>query len=298
MALNLNALRVFAAVADHRGFTRAAESLRLSQPAVSKAVRILEREVGTPLFERGVGGVRLTEAGDALHARARELFSVERSAEEELRALRGLEGGTLRVGASTTIATYLLPALLGDFRARHPGVHLRVTTANTRAIARRLLQRRLDVALVEGPVAHARIDVRPWRDDELVLLAGATHPFADRGSVTAHELTGQPFVSRERGSGTRRVAVAALRRVGVVPDWTLTLGSTEGVKQAAAAGLGLALVSELAAADLVALGRLRRIGVHGLQIRRAFTRLQLRDRVPSVATRAFDALLDAASHVG
>lgn len=297
MALNLHYLRVFTAVADRRGFTRAAASLHLSQPAVSKAVRSLEREVGTPLFERGARGVRLTEAGTALHARARELFAVERSAEEELRALRGLEGGTLRIGASTTIATYLLPALLGDFRARHPGVQLRVTTANTRAVARRLLQRRLDVALVEGPVVHSRIAVVPWRDDELLVLAGSGHAFARRRTVATRELDGQPFVARERGSGTRRVAMAALRDVGVAPDWTLTLGSTEAVKQAAAAGLGLTVVSALAAADLVALGKLHRVRVKGLAIRRTLTRLHLRDRAPSVAARAFDALLDAAAKI-
>ena len=298
MAINLHYLRVFAAVADHRGFTRAAAHLRLSQPAVSKAVRGLEREIGVPLFERGARGIRLTDAGDALHARARELFAVERTAEEELRALRGLEGGTLRVGASTTIATYLLPRLLGDFRARHPAVELRVMTANTRAVARRLLQRRLDVALVEGPVVHPRIDVQPWRDDELVVLAAAAHPLARQTSVPTRALHGVPFVARERGSGTRRVAVAALRAVGVEPEWTLTLGSTEAVKQAAAAGLGLAVVSALAAADLLALGKLRRVSVDGLTIRRTLTRLRLRDHAPSAAARAFDDLLDADASLG
>jgi DNA-binding transcriptional LysR family regulator len=297
MALNLNNLRVFAAVADHRGFTRAAAALHLSQPAVSKAVRGLEHQVGTPLLERGARSVRLTDTGAALHARARELFAVERSAEEELRALRGLEGGTLRVGASTTIATYLLPRLLGRFRARHPRVELRVTTANTRAIARRLLQRRLDVALVEGPVAHPRIAVVPWRDDALVVIAPVDHPLARRRRVAVDALAAEPFIARERGSGTRRVAEQALRAAGLAPRRVLTLGSTEAVTQAVAAGLGLAVVSALAAADLVALGKLRRVRVKGLVIRRTLARLQLRDRAPSVATRAFDALLDDAAKI-
>ena len=135
MALNLNGLRVFTAVVDRGGFSKAAAALHLSQPAVSKAVAQLEREVGLALLERGGRTVRLTEAGAALHGRARELFAVERSAEEELRALRGLEGGVLRIGASTTVATYVLPPLLAAFHAAHPGITLRVTSANTRTVA-------------------------------------------------------------------------------------------------------------------------------------------------------------------
>jgi DNA-binding transcriptional LysR family regulator len=293
MALNLHYLRVFTAVADRRGFTKAAAALHLSQPAVSKAVRGLERQLGTPLLERGARGVRLTEAGAALHARARELFAVERTAEEEQRALRGLEGGTLRVGASTTVATYLLPRLLGRFRARHPGVELRVTTANTRGVARRLLQRRLDVALVEGPVAHPRIEVVPWRDDALVVIAPADHALVRRRRVTPDALAAEPFIARERGSGTRRVAESALRAAGLAPRRVLTLGSTEAVTQAVAAGLGLSLVSELAAADQLALGRIGVVRVAGLPVRRALTRLRLAGREPSAAARAFEELLES-----
>ena len=292
MALNLQALRVFAAVADAGGFTRAATRLRLSQPAVSKAVLGLERQLGLPLLERGARGVRLTEAGAALLERARELFAVERSAEEELRARLGLERGTLRIGASTTVATYLLPPLLGAFQARHPGVVLRVTSANTRDIVRALLLRRLDVALVEGPVEDARIEVEPWRGDELVIIAPPDHPLARAGdAVPVAALADQPFIGRERGSGTRVVAEAALAAHGVRPRVVLTLGSTEAVKQASAAGLGLAVISRAAAADQLALGRVRELRVAGLTIRRPLTRLRLVGRTPSVPAAAFQALL-------
>ncbi|HEY0997007.1 MAG TPA: LysR family transcriptional regulator [Gemmatimonadaceae bacterium] len=297
MSLNLHALRTFAAVVDAGGFSRAAASLRLSQPAVSKAVAVLEAEVGVPLLERGARGIRLTEAGAALHGRARELFAVERTAEEELRALRGLERGVLRVGASTTIATYLLPPLLGGFQARHPGVALRVASANTRAIARALLQRRLDVALVEGPLSDTRIAVEPWREDELAVIAPPGHPLAGRGAgargraVTPASLAGEPFISRERGSGTREVAEAALAAHGVTPRVALTLASTEAVKQAVAAGLGLAIVSRAAAADQLALGRVVEVTVRGLELRRAFTLLRLPGRAPSAVGRAFEELL-------
>lgn len=290
--MNLHHLRVFAAVAEHRGFSRAAVALRLSQPAVSKTVQELERQVGLALFDRGERSPRLTDAGEALFARARELFGVERIAEEELAALRGLERGVLRVGASTTIATYFLPPLLARFHQEHPGVTLRVVSANTRAIARRLLEGRLDIALVEGPISHARLSVIPWREDELVVIAPATHRLVRRRRVVAADLMGEPFILREPGSGTRVVAEAALAEHGVRPSATVQLGSTEAIKQAVAAGLGLAVVSRAAAADQLALGYIAVVPLRGAEFHRALTELRLTGRSPSAPAAAFRALLD------
>lgn len=292
MSLNLHHLRVFARVAEEGGFTRAAESLRLSQPAVSKAVRELERQTGVPLFERAGRATQLTAAGEALFARARELFAVEQSAEEELRALRGLNGGVLRVGASTTVATYLLFPYLARFRKANPRVELRVASANTRAIARALLERRLDIALVEGPVHHAQIEVVPWRDDELVVIAPPTHRFAPKRSIQLRELSGEPFIVREPGSGTRKVAERALAAHGVSPQVTLQLGSTEAIKQAVAAGLGIAFVSRFAVDDQVKLGRIAAVRVREAALGRMLTELRLRGRTPGPAAQAFRELLE------
>ncbi|MDQ2891228.1 MAG: LysR substrate-binding domain-containing protein [Gemmatimonadota bacterium] len=296
MNLNLHHLRVFAAVAEHGGFSRAADVLRLSQPAVSKSVQELERQVGLALFDRAGRTPRLTEAGLALFVRARELFGVERLAVEELSALRGLERGILRVGASTTVATYFLPPLLARFHEQHPGVVLRVVSANTRAIARRLLEGRLDVAIVEGPVKHARILVVPWRQDELVLIAPATHPLVRRRRVLAADLVGQPFILREPGSGTRAVAEAALAKRGVHPTASLQLGSTEAIKQAVAVGLGIALVSRAAAADQIALGDIAILKLSGMSLGRPLTELRLSGRSPSATTIAFRELLGTPPH--
>ncbi len=291
MSLNLHHLRVFTSVAEHGGFSRAALVLRISQPAVSKSVRELEREVGSQLFERGGRAPRLTEAGSVLFTRGRELFAVERSAEEELRVLRGLAGGVLRIGASTTVVTYVLPPYLARFHAAHPLVQLRVASANTRDIARRLLERRLDIALVEGPVDDPRLEVRAWRDDELVVIGPADHPLASRRRVPLDEIAAEPFIVRERGSGTRRVAEQVLAARGVTLRAALQLESTEAIKQAVAAGLGLAIVSRAAVADQVALGRLAVIPLHDVSLHRALTELRLVGRAPSAAARAFqDAL--------
>lgn len=292
MAINLQALRMFTVVADRGGFTRAAAVLRVSQPAVSKAVAQLEREVGMPLLERRARTVQLTEVGATLLERAHELFAVERTAEEELRALSGLQRGVLRVGASTTIATYLLPSLLGTFSDAHPGVALRVTSGNTRAVARLLARRAVDVALVEGPVSDARMHAEPWRDDELVIIAAPEHPLAARvRSVSMATLATYPFVSRERGSGTREVAEAAFAAAGFTPTIVLTLDSTEAVKQAVAAGLGLAVVSRATASDQLALGRVCEVRAAGLLFPRQLTILRLIGRRISAPAAAFESLL-------
>ncbi len=296
MSLNLHHLRVFAAVAERGGFSRAAVALRLSQPAVSKSVGELEREVGLALFDRAGRTPRLTEAGSALFVRARELFGVERLAEEEIGALRGLERGLLRVGASTTIATYFLPRLLARFHNEHPGVALRVVSANTRAVARRLLEGRLDIALVEGPVMHDRISIVAWREDELVLIAPATHRLVRRRRVVAADLVGEQFILREPGSGTRVVAEAALSEQGIHPSAAVQLGSTEAIKQAVAAGLGVALVSRSAAADQLALGYIAVLKLSGVSLRRPLSELRLSGRSASAATLAFRELLAAPAH--
>jgi DNA-binding transcriptional LysR family regulator len=290
--MNLHHLRLFAAVVEEGGFTNAARSLRLSQPAISKSLNELERQLHVVLIERGGRGVRLTEAGRALYGRARELFGVERVAERELRELRGLKRGTLRVAASTTIATYMLPPILGRFHRRHPSVRIRATSANTRAVLRLLLESRVDVALVEGPVAHNAVDVLPWREDELVVIAHPEHPFAKRTDVGVEDLVQETMLVREPGSGTREVAERALAVHGVRSSRTMRLGGTEAIKQGVAAELGVAIVSRAAAADQITLGRIVVVAVRGLQIRRALTQLKLRNRPDSAAARELRELLE------
>lgn len=291
MTLNLHHMRIFARVAELGGFSLAATSLHLSQPAVSKSVRELERELQTTLFDRSVGAHALTETGVALFARARELFAVERVAEEELRAIRGLQGGVLRIGASTTIATYLLPERLARFRAAHPMVSLRIRTANTRDIASALLERRLDIALVEGPVEDSRIEIHPWRRDELAVIAPPDHPLARKRRVSPANLATAEFIVRERGSGTRQVATEALSAIGISLRVALVLSSTEAIKQAVGAGLGLAIVSRAAIADQVALGRVVALSIRGLSFPRSLNELRLAGRAPSAAATAFRRLI-------
>jgi DNA-binding transcriptional LysR family regulator len=292
--MKLHLLRIFTVVADQMSFSRAAEALYISQPAVSKAVRELEKQLGVALFERGAGRMTLTEAGSLLHERGRAILAIEQTAEEDLQALAGLQAGVLRIGASTTIATYLLPPVIAAFLGSHPTIDLRLTIRNTQAIVSLLLDYRLDVALVEGPVADARIRSEPWRPDELVVIAAPDHPLvrsAGGAPVPADRLRGELFMVREPGSGTREVAEAALAQKGIRLARTVQLGSTEAVKEAVAAGLGLAILSQAAIADQLSLGKLAVLPLADLAITRVFTRLHLIGRTPSPAARAFDELL-------
>ncbi|HEY4216095.1 MAG TPA: LysR substrate-binding domain-containing protein [Gemmatimonadaceae bacterium] len=292
MSINLHHLRLFAAVAEHKSFTRAAASLNLSQPAISKSLNELERQLSIGLIDRSGKSVELTDAGETLYARARELFGVERTAEQELRELRGMKRGVLRIGASTTIATYMLAPVLGRFHLRRPNVRIRTTSANTRTVLRLLLEFRVDVALVEGPVAHPRVEVLAWRDDELVVIASPEHHLVSRQSVEVGALERETFLVREPGSGTREVSRRALALHGVRLANTMRVGGTEAIKQGVAAGLGLAIVSRSAAADQLALNKIVVLPVRGLEIRRTLTRIKLRNRASTASARELETLLD------
>jgi DNA-binding transcriptional LysR family regulator len=181
MSLNLHLLRLFSAVVRTGSFSRAAEILHISQPAISKGVRDFELQVGCRLLDRTPKGVRPTREGLALARHAEALFAVERAAEDELRSLRNLDSGSLRIGASTTIATYMIPEYLGIFHRAYPGIDLHLVSANTRDIADLMVAHEIEIALVEGPVDDDSLVSEAWRTDVMGLIAGPDHRFRDRG---------------------------------------------------------------------------------------------------------------------
>ena len=294
MALNLNHLRIFQAVLDHGSITGAALALRISQPAVSRQLAEFEDALGTHLFDRLPRGVRPTAAGEALGERARRIFAEERAAEHELGELLGLRRGRLAVGASTTIGSYVVPQVLGDFVRLHPDIAIDLQIGNTRAIQNDLLEGRLDVGLTEGFADAEGLDTDVFLHDEMVLVAGpggAGGPLAGVESVAAARLETVPFIVREPGSGTREVIEAALAERGVAVRPSMVLGSTEAIKNAVALGLGVAIVSRLTIALECETGRLREVTVSDLRIRRALHCMTLRGKRPSPATTEFLALL-------
>ena len=293
--MNLHLLRLFVSVARLGSFSRAAEALNISQPAVSRGVREFELQVGSRLLERGRDGVKVTEAGNVLLRHAAQLFSAEKAAEEDLAALRGLRGGSLRVGASTTIGTWFLPPMLANYHQSHPNVKMQVKTANTAEIAEMLLARDLDVALVEGPVKHPSIKVQPWIEDKMVWIAAPTHRLACMAEpLRTADLASELMIVREPGSGTRDVGRAFLDTHGLQAAEMLEVGGTEAIKQVVAAGMGIALISEATVRHQIPLGTLVILPIQDFAASRMLTRLSLSGRIPSPAAIAFDRLLDQA----
>ena len=298
--INRNHLALFRAVAEAGGFSRAAETVHISQPAISMQVAELEESLGTPLFDRLPRGVRLTPAGEILFGYAKRIAALEEEAARAMRELRGLQRGRLAVGASTTIGSYLLPARLGEFRRRYPAVELALTISNTDDIKQRLIDRTLDLGLTEGsPPDDAELSVRVFAEDELIVIASPAHPFTANvtgkkklRAVSSRRLCAEPMIVRELGSGTRDVIDRALANNGCAADnVVLTLSSTEAIKRAVIAGLGLAMVSRLCATLELASGLLVEVPVSDLKMRRPLHELTLRGRQPSPSVQAFVSLL-------
>ncbi len=289
--MNLHLLRIFHTVGEHASFSRAAEHLGISQPAVSKALRELEDQLDVVLIERGARIVSLTEAGQVLFEYAGGIFAMERAALEALQAYSNLERGRLRIGASMTVAGYWLPGYVADFAQAHPGITLSLTSANTQTVADRLLACEVDIALVEGPVEDERIESRPWRDETLLIVAPPDSALAKAGTVSAADLSALTWVVREHGSGTREVMNRWLDKLGIVPARTIEAGSTEAVIQTVAAGGGVSMVPRVSSADQIALGKVATLTLPGVQLTRQLYRLRLPRRPLSPAALAFEAMI-------
>lgn len=292
MSLNLHLLRMFSTVVRSGSFSKAAEILSVSQPAISKGVRDFELQVGCRLLNRSPKGVVPTPEGLALSQHAEALFAVERAAEEELSALRGLHNGSLRIGASTTIATYMIPRYLGAFHRAYPGVDLHLISANTRDIADQMVRQDIDIALVEGPVDDKSLTALPWRTDVMKLIAAPDHPFAIAGGpIDPKQIEREVLIVREPGSGSREVVTQALAAHGIEPARTLEIGSTAAIKEVVAAGLGISIVSVATVKDQVQLGRLKVLAMRGMTIERTLWQLKIPGRVAMPAARAFEKML-------
>jgi DNA-binding transcriptional LysR family regulator len=295
MAINLAHLAVFHAVASEGSVSRGAERLMVSQPAVSKQLRQLERSLGASLFDRLPKGVRPTAAGELLAGYARRIFALEAEAAEALAELRGMRRGSISVGASTTIGVYLLPEIFVRYRRAYPDVRMHMEVANSEVIRRRLVEGAIDVGLTEGIVEGDELDSTVFLRDELVPIAAPGHPLARRKRpVPAATLCREPFVVRETGSGTKSVVERALAERGLSVTPVMSLGSTEAIKRAVAAGVGVAIVSRLTVQQELQLGRLVVLRVPDLPINRPLHRLTLRGRQPSQAVAAFMKMLAGA----
>lgn len=266
--MELRQLRSFREVARHGGTTRAAERLGLTQPAVTAQIHTLERALGVKLFEPVGRRLRLTGEGQVLLEHVDRILDEAESAVEAVRAVRGLKLGRVSIGASTTPGNYLLPTLLASFHRLHPGVSVKLEVGNTRQIEQRVADADLDVGLVGQDVRHRGLSVERFCDDGLVAVAPKEHPLARRRRIPVKTLAAERVLTREEGSATWELTLAWFRRHGCEPALVMDLDSPEATKHAVAAGLGIALLSEHAVRWELEDGRMVRLDVVDLPIRR------------------------------
>lgn len=267
-------LKVFRTVAEQLSFRRAGEELYLTQPAVTLQIKALEEDLGVPMFDRTGRQIALTPTGSVLLEYVRQIDTLLAGAEQEIAALRGRVAGELRIGVSTTIAQYVLPRMLGEFHRANPQVRLVVQSGNTEEIVSSLREKRIALGLIEGPARRGNVREEPFLEDELVLVVPASHEWAESGPIHVAQLADAPLLMREQGSGSRRVLEQALQKAGLKRKSlkiALELDSTEAIKSAIEAGLGVGFASRWATYKEAEMGTLREVEIHGLRVLRKFT---------------------------
>lgn len=266
-------LKVFRIVAHHLNFSRAAEELSLSQPAVTQQIKTLEDEYGIPLFDRSGGRIALTPAGKALLPYAKQLKTISDEAYESVTSTGSHHAGKLALGASQTIGQYLLPQLVAAFLRDYPRIAITAISGNTDEMLATLTAGRIQLAMVEGPGLRKDVHVEPFMEDHMVLVVPASHEWADH-DIEVDQLTKEPLLMREFGSGSRRVVEGALAKAGLKKrelKTTMELDSTEALLSAVEAGLGVTFVSRWAVRNQLTLGTLRIARVKNLRLSRMFS---------------------------
>ncbi|HEX4543228.1 MAG TPA: LysR substrate-binding domain-containing protein [Candidatus Acidoferrum sp.] len=280
-------LKVFRAVAEHLNFRKAAEQLFLTQPAVTLQIKALENDLGVRLFDRAAGRISLTRQGSVLLGYANKIAALVSEAERELVTDDCIVSGELSLGVSTTIAQYVLPRLLGAFLAEHPRVQLSLHSGNTEKIVQCLVDGKASIGLIEGPARNREVRTEPFMEDAMVLIVPPDFEF-DR--LTHDQLLSAALLMRELGSGSRRVVESALEKAGFKLKSfksVMNLDSTEAIKSAVEAGLGIGFVSRWAVSKELELGLLKVAEVKGLRIVRHFSLVSHAGPEPQGACGAF-----------
>ncbi len=286
MHITIRQLQVFDAVARHLSYTRAAEELHLTQPAVSMQIKQLEGSVGLSLFEQIGKRIYLTQAGDAMLRHARSIMQNLSAAEEEMDELKGVDSGRLKVAIASTV-NYFATQLLAVFAREHPTVEISLDVTNREALLSRLEANIPDLVLMGKPPADLDLIAEPFMDNPLIMIAPPDHPLAGKKKIRLAELEGEDFVVREPGSGTRVAMERFFAEQGFVHQKGMELMGNEAVKQGVEAGLGLAVVSIHTVEQELTLNRLVPLHVHGLPIMRRWYVAHRRGKKLSATARSF-----------
>lgn len=284
--ITLRQLKIFEAVARHLSFSRAAEELHLTQPAVSMQVQALEDQAGLPLTEQAGKKVRLTAAGEEVARQARRIAEQLREAGEALAALKGVEAGRLKIGVVST-AKYFAPSLLAEFRRRHPGVEIQLTVSNRGTVVRHLAENDIDLAIMGTPPSEFETVATVFAEHPLVFIAVPDHPLAGKRRIDPGQLANETLLFREPGSGTRGALERFLGEHQVNVGATMELGSNETIKQAVMAGLGISFISEHTIGLERTVGRLVKLNVVGTPVGRQWRLVYRTDKRLMPAATAF-----------
>lgn len=293
-ALDLRQVEVFYYVAKLRSFSKAAEALLLTQPTISGHIKTLESSLCLLLFDRMGREVTLTQAGEVLYGYARRLLSLKTSAVQALQVLQGGMSGELLIGGSSIPGQYVLPPLLGQFKRQYPDITVMLSITDTMDIVERIIRGDLELGIVGAEVEHAQVLYERLMADELVLAVAADHAWGAPGTVPLAALASEPFIQRERGSGSRLVMEQTLQQHGFEPSALRTvaeMGSTEAIKQGIKAGLGVSILSRIALTDELRAGSVRVVEIEGITLQRHFYLIRHRGRTLSPLCQTFERFL-------
>jgi len=287
-------LKVFCIVAETKSFSRASEIIRLTQPAVSLQIQALEEMYGTKLFNRSGCVITLTQAGEMLYKYAKEISTLYSAAEKEIGGVTGLVKGIISVGASSTIGNYVLPSVIADFKRKFPkvGVHLHV--GNSKNVIDFINSGSVDVGLVEGDVNKQKLIVEKLIGDEMVFIMSPYHALSKKASVSIMELSKEPLIFREEGSGTRQAIEKYLSKHGISQQnlkISLIMGSTESIKTAVEEGLGTSILSKWAARKELRYGSLKTAAFKEDKFIRDFSLVFKKSKEPSHTIEQFTGFL-------
>ncbi|MCM3677487.1 MULTISPECIES: selenium metabolism-associated LysR family transcriptional regulator [Peribacillus] len=241
----MDPLKVFVTVIEQKNFSRAGDILNLSQPGVSLHIRNLENELGTKLIYRSPKQVQITEPGKILYRHAKQMLNHYETAIREINEFNNVVSGTMKIGASFTIGEYYLPKVLAEFAAQYPMVDIQIIISNSNEVIQGIRSNKLDIGLIEGETDYKDIDVRPFMNDEMIVVVPPVHPLSQMDLIEGTMLQNQTWVLREEGSGTRTYSDKLLSSLDLNIKKTFIFTSIQGVKEAVMAGLGIALLSRL-----------------------------------------------------
>lgn len=286
MHLTFRQIQVFAAVARHQSFTRAGQELHLSQPAVSMQIKLMEEQVGLPLFEQVGRKIYLTEAGHELARYSTAIAQQLDEAAQVINDLKGLAGGHLHIAVATTGA-YIAPYLLAAFARLHPQLKVSMDVTNREALLHQLADNEVDLAIMGRPPEELALDATAFLDNPLVVIAPPGHPLAGCSRIPLQDLAEYPFIIREAGSGTRSAAERFFSKAGVSLQTSMEMSSHEAIKHAVRAGMGLGIASLHTIREELTAGHLVILAVQGLPIQRHWYLVHRQGKRLSAAAQAF-----------